>query len=178
MFLLNIIDKIYENSHFQTTLIAAIIFLVLLFIIVLIIGIKDSKKSKEPKIIAEEDVKDITFDMPKEMENIKEDVTFEMPVLTKNLEDFKKNLEEEIQKEDQIEVRKTSGSTELKETRPIKILDAHEIEDTAIVHLNELKEETENKSSSSKEEANKDKLSDKNIKKESSSTVYDLDDDF
>lgn len=167
MLLLNIIDKIYESNNFKTILIAAIILLVLLFIIVLIIGIRDSKKSKEPKVINEEDVKDITFDMPKEMENIKEDVTFEMPVLTKNLEEFKKNLEEKIEEEEKIEVRRTNGLSETKEIKPLKILDANEIEDTAIVNLNEVKEE--NMKSLHKPEDNKKKTHD---------TVYDLDDDF
>lgn len=154
MYILNIIDKIYENSYFQTCLIGATIILILLFIIVLILGIKDSKKSKEPKKIAEEDVKDVTFEMPADSDNIKEDVTFEMPVLTKNLEDFKKNLEEEIQKEDEAVIRKTSGTIENKDSKPIKILDAHEIEDTAIVHLKELENQKNNTSETSKESKN------------------------
>ena len=41
--------------------------------------------------------------MPPEDEQIeiKEDVTFEMTSLTENLENFKKSLEEEIEKEDE-----------------------------------------------------------------------------
>ncbi len=164
MFLLNIIDKIYENSYFQTFLIGAIVLLIFLFIIVLIIGIKDARKAREPKVIIEEDIKDVTFDMPPEMENIKEDVTFEMPVLTKNLEDFKKNLEEEIQKEDEVEIRKTSGLRKNKESKPIKILDAHEIEDTAIVHLNELEEGAKEQEEDSKKEENTQREKTENVK--------------
>ncbi len=154
MYILNIIDEIYENSYFQTCLIGATIILILLFVVVLILGIKDSRKSKEPQNIVEEDVKDVTFEMPADSDNIKEDVTFEMPVLTKNLEDFKKNLEEEIQKEDEAVIRKTSGTTENKDSKPIKILDAHEIEDTAIVHLKELENQKTKTSEISKESKN------------------------
>jgi len=122
MKIISLIDKIYENSYFQTFLIGAIILLILLFIIVLIIGIRDAKKGTSPKKENEEDIKDITFDIPTEVENIKEDVTFEMPVLTKNLEDFKKSLEEEIQREDEIKFRKTSGAVKERESKPVKIL--------------------------------------------------------
>lgn len=133
MNLLNLIDKIYENEHFTTFLIIAFVILFLLFIVVLIIGMKDAKKAKMPPEEKEEDVKDITFDVPKEAESIKEDVTFEMPVLTKNLENFKKNLEEEIQTEDIAEVRKTSGIVLPKTNKAVKILDMNAIEDTSIL---------------------------------------------
>lgn len=139
MKLLNIIDKIYENNHFTTFLVAAIIVLIILFIIVLIIGLKDAKKSKMPKIENEEDLKDVTFDVPKNAEPIKEDVTFEMPILTQNLENFKKNLEEEIQKEDIAEVIKTSGLILPKENKPVKILEMDEIQDTSLIQT--IKEE-------------------------------------
>lgn len=133
--ILNIIDKIYENSNFKKYLIIAFIILVLLLVVVYIIGRIEYKKKNSPKKDPEEDLKDITFDLPTETNNIKEDVTFEMPVLTRNLEDFKKNLEEEIEKEEEIAVRKTSGAKVEKETKSIKILDKDVIDDTAIVSL-------------------------------------------
>ena len=83
--------------------------------------------------IKEFKLKDITFNMPEKQDNIKEDVTFEMPVLTKNLENFKKNLEEEIQNEEIAEVRKTSGIIKHKEPKATKILDINAIEDTSII---------------------------------------------
>lgn len=135
MTILNIIDKIYENEYFATALVVAIIVLIVLFAIVLFLGIKDAKKAKEPPKEVEEDVKDITFNMPTEQDKVKEDVTFEMPILTKNLENFKKNLEEEIQKEDSVEIRKTSGLVLKEEEKPVKILDMGEIEDTAILPI-------------------------------------------
>ena len=95
MNLLNIIDTIYESKYFPTILIISIIVLVFLFVVVILLGLKDAKKSKEPKKEMFQDIKDITFDTPSEKEAIKEDVTFEIPVLTKNLENFKKSLEEE-----------------------------------------------------------------------------------
>jgi len=137
MKVLNIIDKIYENSHFSTFLVYAIIGLVVLFILVLILGIRDSKKSKEIKVEKEEDVKDITFSLTEELDNIKEDVTFEMPSLTQNLENFKRSLEAEIQKEDIAEVRKTSGLILPKVAKQTKILDLEKIEDTSILPLQE-----------------------------------------
>ena len=133
--ILNIIDKIYENSNFKKYLIIAFIILVLLLIVVYIIGKIEYKKKNAPKKDPEEDLKDITFDLPPESASIKEDVTFEMPVLTRNLEDFKKSLEEEIEKEEEIAVRKTSGAKVEKETKSIKILDKDVIDDTAIVSL-------------------------------------------
>lgn len=140
MKILNLIDKIYENEYFTTFLIVAFVLLLLLFCLVFIIGMRDAKKAKMPPEEKEEDVKDITFDLPKEAESIKEDVTFEMPVLTKNLENFKKNLEEEIQTEDIAEVRKTSGIVLPKVNKAVKILDMDAIEDTSI--LPNIKENT------------------------------------
>lgn len=133
MEILNIIDKIYESKYFTISLTIAFICLIVLFIIVLILGKKDEKRRNMPFEETEEDVKDITFTMPENQENIKEDVTFEMPNLTKNLENFKKNLEEEIQNEDIAEVRKTSGLVKPKVQKATKILDIDAIEDTAIV---------------------------------------------
>ena len=128
---LSIIDKIYENKNFTTIFLVAIFALALIFIIVLILGLKDAKKAKNPKKeVKEEDVKDVSFELPtkKEQEDIKEDVTFELPVLTDDLENFKKNLEEEIKKDEVA-------------TRPIKILDIDEIEDTKIIDTKEIKKQ-------------------------------------
>lgn len=133
MKLLSFIDKLYENNHFTTILTIAIILLVLLFIIVLVLGLKDAKASKEPKKIKEEDPKDITFEPETKEPQTKEDVTFEAPVLTKNLEEFKKNFEEEIQKDQEVEVRTTSHSSLSESTKPVKILDMDIIEDTAVL---------------------------------------------
>ncbi len=133
MEILNIIDKIYESKYFTTCLTFAFVGLIVLFIIVLIIGRRDTKKRNMSYEEQEEDIKDITFNIPEKQENIKEDVTFEMPVLTKNLENFKKNLEEEIQNEDMAEVRKTSGLVKPKVAKATKILDINAIEDTSIL---------------------------------------------
>ena len=153
MIINNIIDKIYSNSHFTTILIGAIAFLVVLFIIVLYLGIKDAKKvnnsSKEEK-----EEKDITFeDVPQEPKDIAEDVTFEMGTITKNLEDFKKGLEEELQNDTSEieivneEIPKEEQKEEVKE-EPEKTED--EIEDS-FLDLIDLKKDEE------KEEPKKDK---------------------
>ena len=137
MNMMSIIDKIYENKNFSTIFIVAILALALLFIIILIIGLKDAKKSKMPKKeTKEEDVKDISFSLPskEQQEDIKEDVTFELPVLTDDLENFKKNLEEEIKKDESVEIERKANFKKLdSNTSPIKILDVQEIEDTAII---------------------------------------------
>lgn len=152
--ILNIIDKMYENSNFKKYLIIAFIILILLLIIVYIIGRIEYKKKNAPKKETEEELKDITFDLPPESANIKEDVTFEMPVLTRNLEDFKKSLEEEIEKEEEIMVRKTSGAKVEKETKAIKILDKDVIEDTAIVSLKNIELANQDKDIKLNKEAN------------------------
>lgn len=130
---LNFINSIYESEYFPKILLFAIIFLIVLFAVVLILGLKDAKRSKEPKKEVEEDIKDITFNMTNDTDVAKEDVTFEMPVLTKNLEDFKKNLEEEIQKESKINILTPVGELPKKQEKPQKILDIKTIEDTAII---------------------------------------------
>ena len=94
MNILNIVDDIYESKYFPTILTIAVLVLIILFIIVLLLGIRDAKKAKEPPKKKVEELKDVTFDLQDEKAKVtetKEDVTFEMPVLTKNLEDFKKN---------------------------------------------------------------------------------------
>ena len=142
MNILNIIDTIYESKYFPTILIISIIVLVFLFIAVILLGLKDAKKSKEPHKEQIQDLKDITFDAPTEKEAIKEDVTFEIPVLTKNLENFKKSLEEEIEREEKINVvKKTSNPKE--EAKPTKILDKEKIDNTAVIpviHIDSIEE--------------------------------------
>lgn len=153
MIINNIIDKIYSNSHFTTILIGAIAFLVVLFIIVLYLGIKDAKKAKNP-VKEDKEEKDITFeDAPQEPKDIAEDVTFEMGTITKNLEDFKKGLEEELQNDTSEieivneEIPKEEQKEEVKE-EPEKTED--EIEDS-FLDLIDLKKDEE------KEEPKKDK---------------------
>ena len=138
MNLLNIIDTIYESKYFPTILIISIIVLVVLFVAVIILGMKDAKKEKEPKKNKREELTDITFDSPKEKEQIKEDVTFEIPVLTQNLENFKKNLEEEMKREDEINVIKKSSSIE-DENKTKKILDTKTIDSTDVIPILETK---------------------------------------
>ena len=94
--ILNIIDQIYSNSHFTALLIGAIAFLIVLFIVVLYMGVKDAKKAKEP-VVDKKEEKDITFEeLTEEQKEVAEDVTFEMPTISKDLEDFKKGVEEEL----------------------------------------------------------------------------------
>lgn len=188
---LNIIKRIYESNYFPTLLTYSIIFLVLLFIIVLFLGLKDAKKSKEPKKIVEEETKDITFEQITEIDNIKEDVTFEMPVLTKNLENFKKSLEEEIQKEEQFEIRKTSGIIKHKKEfeKTPKVLDKTKIEDTAInpvikeeslIDKKELKKASEKKEISKEESKEIEVLEVETLEPITSQTTkrYNMDDNF
>ncbi len=132
MNILNIIDTIYESKYFPTILLISILVLVFLFVVVIILGIKDSKRTNEPKKERLQDLKDITFDTPNEKETIKEDVVFEIPVLTKNLENFKKSLEEEIEREEQVHVVKKEAKLK-EETKPTKILDKDEIDNTAVI---------------------------------------------
>ena len=138
MDILSIIDKIYENKYFTNVFLIANFALALLFIVILVIGLKDSKKAKQPKKeLKEEELKDVTFDLPTEkekQEEIKEDVTFELPVLTDDLENFKKDLEEEIEKAEEIDMIPNKNTKELEvATRPLKILDMKEIEDTTSI---------------------------------------------
>ena len=138
---LNIISQLYDSENFVKFLIIAIIVLAAIFAIIFLFGFRDLRKSNEPDNNNDDDLKDFSFDIPADAEQIKEDVTFEMPSLTKNLEDFKKSIEEEIQKENnQVAIR-----TEIKEknkeekNKAVRILDIDEIEDTSI--LPKIKEE-------------------------------------
>lgn len=141
MNLMNIITTIFEYKHFDTIIISLSIFLVLLFIIVLIIGLADAHKKKEkPVEIFEKE--DITFEAPKEELIINEEITLEMPSITKNLEEFKKTIEEEIKQENitsNIEVEQSNDKPLLDNSKPIKILNINEIENTQIVET--IKEE-------------------------------------
>ena len=138
MNIMSIIDKIYESKNFSTVFMITVLVLAVLFIVILIMGLRDAKKAREPKKeTREEDVKDISFELPskEEKDEIKEDVTFELPVLTDNLESFKKNIEEELEKEEEeIKITRTINDKKLENnTRPLKILDVSEIEDTTII---------------------------------------------
>lgn len=137
---LNFISDIYEHELFPKVLTISIVVLMVLFVFVLFLGIIDSKRIKRKNKIKEEDVKDITFEDVKELENIKEDVTFEMPILTKNLEDFKNNLEEEIRKENETAIE-LPATAKKEEQKAVKILDIEEISNTSIIPIvNEPKE--------------------------------------
>lgn len=160
MLILNILDTLYENSYFSKFLLCSIIVLIVLFLVVLILGIRDKNRALRPKEEVEEDVKDITFNnTPIDIDTLKEDVTFEMPSLTQNLEKFKKNLEEEILNEDMAEVRKTSGIILPKENKKIKVLDREKIEDTNIAPIKDSvdkEKHIENKENSKKSNNGKD----------------------
>ena len=132
---LNIISQLYDSEHFTRFLIIAIIVLAAIFAIIFLLGLRDLRKSNEPEKNSDDDLKDFSFDIPEDAEQIKEDVTFEMPSLTKNLEDFKKSIEEEIQKENNQVAIKTEIKEKVKEenNKAVRILDIDEIEDTSIL---------------------------------------------
>lgn len=138
MNLLNIIDKIYGSSYFTTFLIGAIILLIVLFIIVLIMGIRDSKKINQV-VEEEEEPTDITLKPLDELEKdeIKEDVTFEIPSITANLENFKKNLELELQKNNKVETLNNSD-------KQFKVTQVNELEDTVLLNPTDLVNASEN----------------------------------
>jgi len=127
MNILSILDKIYENKNFTTIILIALIVLVILFIVVFFLGLKDANKDKKPKKKKKnEDAKDITFEKIKieDCEKVKEDVTFEVPVLTEELDSFKKSLEEEMA---------SSTTKDMIDSKPLKILDIDELEDTVSI---------------------------------------------
>ena len=134
---LNIISQLYDSENFVKFLIIAIIVLATIFAIIFLFGLRDLRKSNEPENNNDDDLKDFSFDIPADAEQIKEDVTFEMPSLTKNLEDFKKSIEEEIQKENNQVAIKEKNKEE--KNKAVRILDIDEIEDTSI--LPKIKEE-------------------------------------
>ena len=98
------------------------------------------------------------------MENIKEDVTFEIPILTKNLEDFKKNIEEEIEKESKAKILQKAKKNE-EEKKQAKILDMNEIEDTSILPVLP-QDDIERLDATDKEEKTKKKETGKDTKSE------------
>ena len=136
MRLLNIMTTIFEYKYFETIMIVVSIFLVALFLIVLFLGLKDAKKKEKKKEVLPIIEEEITFTDSKEELIINEEVTLEMPTITKNLEDFKKTLEEEIKNEyvsSNVEVEKTEDKSLCESTKPFKILNINEIEDTVII---------------------------------------------
>lgn len=125
---LNIIDKIYSSEYFTTALIVAIIILMVLFSLVFIMGMIDNKKEELKKQKEREaEQQDITFDEIKEEDKVKEDITFEYPSITKNLEDFKISLEQELNQE------KDSLLPLEKSQKPYKVINVSEIEDTTVI---------------------------------------------
>ena len=137
MNLLNIITTMFEYKYFPAIISITIGFLVIAFLVVLFAGLKDAKKKETKKIEIFEE-KDITFEEPKEELIIQEEVTLEMPSLTKNLEDFKKAIEEEIKLENitpNIEVEQNTNKSLIDSTKPFRILNVNEIEDTIITEV-------------------------------------------
>lgn len=138
MKLLNIFEKLYNHPNFNTILLWLIIISIIIFALILFLGLRDKNK-EERETLKEEEPEDITFTEIDEKDKIKEDVTFEMPTLTKNLVDFKKNIEEEIENSDNVDIVPENNEKVEEDTKSIKVLDINEIEDTAI--LNQLFEE-------------------------------------
>ena len=138
MKLLNIFEKLYNHPNFNTILLWLIIISIIVFALILFLGLRDKNK-EEREALKEEEPEDITFTEIDEKDKIKEDVTFEMPTLTKNLVDFKKNIEEEIENSDNVDITPENNEKVEEDTKSIKVLDINEIEDTAI--LNQLFEE-------------------------------------
>ena len=127
----------FEYKYFPAIISITIGFLVIAFLVVLFTGLKDAKKKETKKIEIFEE-KDITFEEPKEELIIQEEVTLEMPSLTKNLEDFKKAIEEEIKLENitpNIEVEQNTNKSLIDSTKPFRILNVNEIEDTIITEV-------------------------------------------
>jgi len=135
--ILNMFDSIYNNKVIMKTFAITVAVLLVLFFFILLIALIEKKKRLHPKRI-EEELKDISFELPKEEDMVKEDVTFEMPYLTKNLEDYKKNIEEEIQKES-INTKITRISVKTKNTesntKSYKIIGAKEIDDESLKEI-------------------------------------------
>lgn len=150
MNILNIIETIYESKWFPTILLISIIILVVLFIAVILLGMKDAKKDKQPVKEKIQDLKDVTFEKTNEKEIISEDVTFEIPVLTKNLENFKKILEEEIEREEKVNVIKEMSKEESK--KQTKVLDKEEIDNTDVIPLINIDNKEEPKKETIKKE--------------------------
>ena len=129
------ISSLYNNKTLMNTFLIVVGILLVLFFIILTIALIEKKKRLNPKKL-EEEIKDISFELPKEEDMVKEEVTFEMPYLTKNLEDFKKNIEEELKKENiEAKVIETNVKPKSKEngTKSYKIEGAKELDDDALI---------------------------------------------
>lgn len=181
MNLLNIMTTIFEYKHFNTIIISVSLSLVALFIIVLIIGLKDSRKKVKKPIEIIKEFEEITFKEDQEELIINEEITLEMPSITKNLEDFKKSIEEEIKQEQldsNVQVEQSEDKSLMEDTKPVKILNINEIEDTVIINTIETKEEKEDPIETITEEEKIEILEEEknyNIKEESIIEVQKLD---
>ena len=140
---IDIMTTIFEYENFATILTATTLGIFLLFILVLIAGLRDKKKKNEKPIeLIKEELEEVTMEELKEELIIKEEVTLEMPSITKNLEEFKKAIEEEIKYEDEdTKMDVQLGKSLLDNSKAIKILNINEIENTVIVEPKK-KEET------------------------------------
>jgi hypothetical protein len=140
---IDIMTTIFEYENFATILTATTLGIFLLFILVLVAGLRDTKKKNEKPIeLVKEELEEVTMEELKEELIIKEEVTLEMPSITKNLEEFKKAIEEEIKYEDEdtkmdVQINKNS----LENTKSMNILNINEIENTVITEPKK-KEET------------------------------------
>ena len=146
MSLLNIMTTIFEYKHFNTIIISVSLSLVALFVVVLILGLRDSRKKTKKPIEIIKEFEEITFKEDQEELIINEEITLEMPSITKNLEDFKKSIEEEIKQEQldsNVQVEQSEDKSLMEDTQPVKILNINEIEDTVIINTVETKEEKE-----------------------------------
>ena len=134
---IDIVTTIFEYENFSTILIASTLGIFLLFILVLLAGLRDTKKKKEkPVEVIKEELKDVTMEKLKEELIISEEVTLEMPSITKNLEEFKKAIEEEIKHEDEnttMQVQLSPDKSLLESAKAIKILNINDIENTIIL---------------------------------------------
>lgn len=181
MNVLNIIDKVYESKYFTTIIAVATILLTILFVIVLIMGMVDKRRKLHPRKPKKEEFEKITFEQLNEEDNtIKEEVTFEIPVLTENLENFKKSLEEEMSKDETIDFQEQANDNEApqKIEKSVKIFDINEIEKNELVFpgLKDEEPKQENKKEIKEEKEKKEK-------KESNETIetvstYNVEDDF
>ena len=134
MNLLTIFDSLYQNHFFTKFLPVAIIFLIVLFSFLFFIGWKDKKKEKKKESLEEENTNKESLYFANKKEK-KSDVTFEESFLTQNLKNFKKTLEEELQKEDVggIELNPDGKDlVEILEEKRTPILDKEIIEDTVM----------------------------------------------
>lgn len=144
MNLQNLITTIFEYKYFNIIIITTSLILITLFFIVLIVGLKDAKKKTKQRTKIIKEFEDITFKEEPEELIINEEITLEMPSITKNLEEFKKAIEEEIKQEkieSQINVEHSEEKSLMENTKPVKILNINEIEDTVIINTNEVQQE-------------------------------------